>query len=121
MKTIELVCIVCPASCNLKVSTDDNNIVVEGASCPRGIEFAKKEVENPARYVMSVVKVRGGDMPTVSVITREPVPKNCIWKVMEALSSIEVEAPVEVGDIIVKDICGTDVIATRRVKKVQDV
>jgi CxxC motif-containing protein len=117
MTTAELVCIVCPASCNLKVYLEDNDLKIEGASCPRGVEFAKNEVMNPVRYVMSVVKVRGGDMPTVSVITRKPVPKDCIWRVMEALTNVEIEAPVEIGDIVLRDICGTDIVATRRVKK----
>lgn len=115
----ELVCIICPASCTLKVTVQDNKVVkVEGNLCPRGVEFAKNEISNPLRYVMSVVKVKGGDLPTVSVVTRNPVPKNCIWQIMEALAKIEVEAPVEIGDVIIKNICGTDIIATRRAKKI---
>lgn len=112
-----MTCIICPASCTLKVLTKNSEVVVEGNICPRGVDFAKNEVINPTRYVMSVVKVRGGDMPTVSVITSKPVPKNCIWKVMEVLANLEVEAPIEIGDTIVKDICGSNIIATRRVKK----
>ncbi len=87
--------------------------------CSRGVEFAKNEVINPTRYVMSVVRVRGGDMPTVSVITSKPIPKNCMWNVMEVLANLEVEAPIEIGDTIVKNICGSDVIATRRVKNIK--
>jgi len=118
-KELELTCIICPASCTLKVTVEDNKVIkVEGNLCPRGVEFAKNELSNPVRYVMSVVKVREGDLPTVSVVTRNPVPKNCIWQVMEALAKVEVEAPVEIGDVIVKDICGTDIIATRRAKKI---
>jgi CxxC motif-containing protein len=117
---LELTCIICPASCTLKVTVEGNKIVkVEGNLCPRGAEFAKDEISNPARYVMSVVKVKGGDLPTVSVITGKPVPKNCIWQVMEALAKVDVEAPVEIGDVVLRDICGTDIIATRRVKRVE--
>ncbi len=38
---------------------------------------------------------------------------------MEVLNSIEIEAPISMGDIIVKDILGTgvDVVATRNLKK----
>jgi len=118
-KEQELICIICPASCTLKVTVEDNKVVkVEGYLCPRGVEFAKNEISNPVRYVMSVVKVKGGDLPTVSVVTRNPVHKSCIWQVMEALAKVEVEAPLEIGDVIIKDICGTDIIATRRVKKI---
>jgi len=67
---------------------------------------------------MSVVKVRNGDMPTVSVITSKPVPKKCIPEVMKATAEVEVEAPVELGQVILKNICGADIIATRRVKRV---
>lgn len=114
----ELTCIVCPASCTLKVTQTDGNVVVEGASCPRGVEFARREVLSPSRYVMSVVKVRGGDLPVVSVITSKPVPKECIWLVMSKLSSLELEAPIELGQVVLNNICGSDVKATRRVKRV---
>ncbi|MEM2511682.1 MAG: DUF1667 domain-containing protein [Ignisphaera sp.] len=119
MGDYELTCIICPASCTLKVSTKNDEIVVEGNMCSRGVEFAKNEVINPTRYVMSVVRVRGGDMPTVSVITSKPIPKNCMWNVMEVLANLEVEAPIEIGDTIVQNICGSDVIATRRVKNIK--
>jgi len=114
----ELICILCPVSCTLKVTVDPSGeIHVEGNECQRGVEYAKQEVTNPIRPVMSVVKVRNGDMPTVSVITSKSVPKKCIPEIMRATANIEVETPIEVGQIIVKDICGVDLIATRRVRK----
>jgi len=115
----ELICILCPVSCTLKVTVDPSGeIHVEGNECQRGVEYAKQEVTNPVRPVMSVVKVRNGDMPTVSVITSKPVPKKCIPEIMRATANIEVEAPIEVGQIIVKDICGVNLIATRKIQKI---
>ncbi|MET1159338.1 MAG: DUF1667 domain-containing protein [Thermoprotei archaeon] len=115
----ELICILCPMSCTLKVTVEPSGeIKVEGYQCERGVEYAKQEVTNPVRPVMSVVKVKNGDMPTVSVITKDPVPKKCIPEVMKATANIEVEAPVEIGQIIVENVCGTSLIATRRVKRV---
>ncbi len=113
----ELVCIMCPASCTLRVNVNGGGLRVEGNRCPRGVEYARQEVVKPLRRVMSVVKVRNGDLPTLSVITRDPVPKECIWLVMEKLASLEVEAPVEIGDVILRDVCGTDIVATRRVRR----
>lgn len=114
----ELVCIMCPASCTLRVTMTAGGLGVEGNRCPRGVEYARQEVVKPLRRVMSVVKVRNGDLPTLSVITRDPVPKECIWPVMEKLASLEVEAPVEIGDVILRNVCGTDIVATRRVRRV---
>ncbi|RLG81220.1 MAG: molybdopterin oxidoreductase [Thermoprotei archaeon] len=115
----ELICILCPLSCTLKVVVKPGGkITVTGNQCARGVEYAKQEILNPVRPVMSVVKVRNGDMPTVSVITSKPVPKKCIPEVMKATAEVEVEAPVELGQVILKNICGADIIATRRVKRV---
>jgi len=113
----ELVCIMCPASCTLRVNVNGGGLRVEGNRCPRGVEYARQEVVKPLRRVMSVVKARNGDLPTLSVITRDPVPKECIWLVMEKLASLEVEAPVEIGGVILRDVCGTDIVATRRVRR----
>ncbi len=118
-KELEFICILCPVSCTLKVTITSGEIKVEGNECERGIEYAKQEVTNPLRPVMSVVKVKNGDMPTVSVITKDLVPKICIPEVMKATANIEVEAPIEIGQVIVENICGTSLIATRKVARIK--
>jgi len=118
-KELELVCTLCPMSCTMKVRIEGDRIEVSGNMCPRGAEYAKQEVTNPVRYVMTVARVRGGDIPTVSLITSRPVPKSCMEKVMEATANLELEAPIELGQVVLRNICGADLIATRRVRKVQ--
>jgi CxxC motif-containing protein len=115
---VELVCIVCPASCTLRARLVEGELKVEGAGCARGIEYAKQELTNPVRHVMTVVKVRCGDLPVVSVITSKPVPKGCIEEVMKATANLEVEAPVELGQVVVEELCDASLVATRRVKRV---
>lgn len=117
MSEVELVCIVCPASCTLKARKVSERIEVEGAGCARGVEYARQELTDPLRHVMTVVKVRNGDLPVVSVITSKPVPKSCVPEVVKAAALIEVEAPVELGQAVA-DVCGVSLIATRRVKRV---
>lgn len=60
------------------------------------------------------------EFPTVSVITSKPVPKSCIDEVMKRLVNVVVEAPVEIGQVILEDICGVDIIATRRVRRISN-
>ncbi|MCY0868959.1 MAG: DUF1667 domain-containing protein [Desulfurococcus sp.] len=116
---MEIVCTVCPVSCSLAVTILDNGeIRVEGARCPRGIEYGRQEVIQPRRVVMTVIKVRGGNTPVVPVKTSKPVPKECIEDVIKATLNIELEAPVEIGEVVVRDICGADLVATRRVEKI---
>ena len=118
MSEVELVCIICPASCTLKARKLGDKVEVEGAGCARGVEYARQELVNPLRHVMTVVKVRSGDLPVVSVITSRPVPKSCVPEVVKAAALIEVEAPVELGQVIAEGVCGASLVATRRVKRI---
>ena len=108
--------------CNLSVDIDDNGeMTVTGNTCPRGEIYAKKELTNPTRIVTSIVKVRGGELPVVSVKTASDIPKDMIGNVIDAITGIEVEAPVRIGDVILADVAGTgvDVIATKNIIREQ--
>ena len=118
MSEVELVCIVCPASCTLKAQLAGGGLEVEGAGCARGVEYARRELTNPVRHVMTVVKVRCGDLPVVSAITSKPVPKSCVFEVVKATANLEVEAPVELGQVLLENVCGASLVATRRVRRV---
>lgn len=113
----ELICISCPMGCHLKV--DVENKTVEGNTCKRGEIYGINEITNPVRIITSTVKVSEGELPVLPVKTKEPVPKDMNFRIMEALKEIRVEAPIKVGDIIVENILdtGTDIIATRNIRK----
>ena len=118
METRELICINCPLGCALTVTMEQGKVVkVEGNTCPKGKSYGEKEVTNPTRIVTSIVKVLGGNIPVVSVKTASDIPKEKIGACMAALKTVAVKAPVAIGDVILKDICGTgaDVVATRNV------
>lgn len=114
----ELVCIGCPLGCRLIVETDGVEVSgVSGNTCKRGDVYARKEVTNPTRIVTSSVKVEGGVSATVSVKTKEDIPKGKIFDCVTALKEVVVKAPVHIGDVVLADVAGTgvDVIATKHV------
>ena len=119
MEKRELICIGCPLGCMVTV-TMGNGVVtaVEGNTCKRGDDYARKEVTNPTRIVTSTVMVQGGSDVTVAVKTRSDVPKDKIFDCVKALKGITVKAPVHIGDVIVADVAGTgvDIVATSEVK-----
>ncbi len=117
MEKRNLICIGCPMGCPLTVTLDGENITVEGNTCPHGAEYAKKEVTAPTRVVTSTVRVNGADIARVSVKTASDIPKNKIFDCMAEISKMEVQAPVAIGDIIIKNCAGTgvDVVATKNV------
>lgn len=118
MEKRNLICIGCPMGCPLVVTMDHGEVVsVEGNTCKRGAVYGKKEVTNPTRIVTSTVRVSGGSIPVVSVKTREDIPKKKIFDCIKALKEIEVAAPVNIGDVVLRDVAGTgvDVVATKNV------
>ena len=119
MRDQKLTCIGCPLGCSISVSLSDNGEVsgITGNTCKKGEEYARKEVTNPSRVVTSIVKINNGDVNMVSVKTAEDIPKGKIFDCMEALKKVTVTAPVQIGEVIIKNVCGTgvDVIATKKV------
>lgn len=117
-KIVELTCINCPLGCQL-TATVENGVVtqVKGNTCARGDKYARQEVVNPVRTVTSSVKVTGGLKPRASVKTVPEIPKSKIFDVMEVIKTIEVKAPVSIGDVIAEGIAGTDsrLVATSNV------
>jgi len=116
----ELICIICPKGCRLKV--EQRNLCVSGHECERGIIYAKDELENPTRIVTSTVKITGAIHRRCPVKTSSPIPKHMIKDAMLLLDSVELEAPIGIGDVVVKDICGTGVafVATRSLPRVSN-
>lgn len=116
----EMICINCPIGCHLTVDcTDINNIKVTGNTCPRGVTYGINEVTAPKRMVTGSVKVKGGNIPMVSVKSKEAIPKELIFKSLELLKNVTLTAPVHIGDVVVKDICGcgVDFVATKEIKQ----
>lgn len=109
-------CICCPLGCPLEVSIDENGDVfdVSGHSCERGKEYAMEEAVHPVRMITATVWARGCLEP-LSVKTARAVPKESIAAVLEALRSLQVEAPVKAGATLIDDVCGTGipVVATK--------
>jgi CxxC motif-containing protein len=103
----ELICIVCPKGCHLKV--DEATLAVTGNSCPRGEEYGRTELKNPTRTISSTVAVEGAAHRRCPVKTDGVIPKGMILPAMKTLDGVVLTAPVKLGQIVVEDVCGTGV------------
>lgn len=121
MEIRELVCIGCPVGCNLKVTLQDGKVLkVEGNTCRIGEQYGTNECTDPKRIVTSTVVVEGGEERVVPVKTEKDIPKGKIFDIIEELKKVKLEAPVNIGDIVLKNVSGTgvDIIATKNNKKI---
>jgi CxxC motif-containing protein len=85
-----MICIVCPTGCRLSVRKDKDGKVmsVTGNTCPRGEKYARQEIESPTRTLTGTVRLEGGLLPRLPVITSDAVPKDRIFDVMREINRV---------------------------------
>jgi CxxC motif-containing protein len=110
----ELVCIVCPNGCSLRVERSASGFSVSGNLCKRGKAFAVSEVTDPRRSVTSTVRTSFAEIPVLPVRTAGDIPKTAIDSLMRLLAGIRVDKKLGIGEAVVKDALGlgVDVIIT---------
>lgn len=113
----QMTCIICPMGCSMEVRIEHDGLgkrvlSVRDNGCPRGEQYAFKEVRHPTRTLTTTVAVKNGEAPLVPVKTSAEIPKQLLFSAMEILRRIVVDAPVSCGQIIIKDLLGTSVAVT---------
>ena len=139
-----ITCIICPNGCllsaDVSVPGTDASVTgtgcprvidspVTGAGCPRGEAYFIQELTDPGRTLTSSVLVTDGELPLCSVRLTEPIPISVrltepipiarIPDVMKEIRKMKVEAPLESGTVLIRDVLGlgSDVIATKTIRK----
>ncbi len=111
-----IICVACPMGCGVTVYISDSGEIlsVTGNTCKRGDAYARTECTNPVRSLATTVKVNGGIYNVVPCKSAGALPKDKIMECMEIINKVSADAPVKLGDILVKDILGTgiDIVAT---------
>ena len=110
-----LICIICPRGCAMSVEGEGDNLTVVGNACPKGKQYAIDECTHPTRTVTSIVRVANRVDTMVSVKTSCPIPKEEMFAAMEKIRAARVNAPVKLGEVILKNVFGADVIATKTI------
>ncbi len=111
----EITCIACPMGCKLEIIRDEDKYVIEGYKCKKGLEYGEQELKDPRRIITTTVTVKGGFLPLVPVKTDKPLPKGLIFDLMKVIDGMSIEAPVEMGQILLENFqeTGVNIVATR--------
>ncbi|WP_237152434.1 DUF1667 domain-containing protein [Oryzibacter oryziterrae] len=111
-------CIGCPIGCGGDVVLEDGKVVdMHGFNCDVGQAYAAEEVIAPKRMVTTTVRLKGGALALLPVVSAKPIPKGRIFDCVNALRAVEVAAPIKAGDVILADALGVgvDIVAARSV------
>ena len=111
----EIICVACPKGCRLDVLRENGELLVNNAGCKRGKEYAFAETTDPRRIVASTVRVENAQHPLVPVYTSAPFPKGRIRDLLKELREVKLEAPIQLGQVVLANALGTgiDVVASR--------
>ncbi len=111
----EIICVVCPKGCTLRVKHEGDQILSVEGGCKRGEKYAASELLDPRRMVASTVRVKNGVHPLVPVYTRKAFPKPLIPQLAKALRKVEVSAPVKINQVVLENALdtGIDIVASR--------
>ena len=111
----KMICIICPRGCALTADITESGVSVTGHTCPKGEEYAINECTNPVRTVTATVRVANRENTMVSVKTLTPVPKGKMLNVMEQLRKVQVNAPLSIGDVVLENVFGSQIVVTKGV------
>ena len=102
------------AFCVLRDFYGTTQVVIENEEMMKLIKPINKE---STISVTGTVRVLGGPLPVVPVRTQGEVPKEKVLEVARALHHAAVPAPVQAGQVVLADVCGTGVavVATKNI------
>ena len=115
---MQLICILCPRGCHIQIQqVKDGEWKIEGHGCKRGKDYAIQEATCPLRVLTTSVWVEGG-IRLVSAKTDRSIPRIRLLSLLNR-PKINCKAPINIGDILVKNIAGTgaNLVATRKIDR----
>lgn len=111
-----IICTLCPKGCHLTVDLEKET--VSGNGCIRGKFYGISELTAPMRTLTSTVKIDGAICRRCPVKSSKEVPRELVPKIMKLLDSVQLTAPVSLGDAVLVNVLdtGADIVITRSMK-----
>ena len=108
-------CIVCPTGCQIQAIPKGSEVVFEGYTCERGLEYAQQEYFEPKRILTTTIRVENGFLPLIPVRADKPILKEKLRDALNEIAKAVVKAPIKMGDILIENILGleSNIIASR--------
>lgn len=115
----EILCIKCDKECIISVDKNDEVLDIGDYGCEMGKDFAKNEFESGMAILTTLVRIKGANVKVVPVKTTKQISKGIWLECSKALSRIYVGAPINIGDVVCKNILntGVDIVCTKKINK----
>ena len=121
-KAEQYICIGCPIGCPLRLEHEGDKIIeISGHDCDRGAQYAKQEFTEPRRDFSTTVAISGARWKRLPVKVNRQIHKERVMEGARIIHELQVEAPVKLGQVLIKNIFGEegiDVVACRTMDRV---
>ncbi len=120
MNKQKIICIRCPKGCEVLTTLDGYTIEsISGNTCKLGEDYVENEVKDPRRIITTTVKVKNGIHPLIPVWTPYPIKKDRIFDLMKKINEIELDAPIDINQIVIKNALnlGINVVTSGKVNR----
>lgn len=98
---VQMQCSVCKNHCSLEVEETDGIITVRGNCCARGDWFGREELRGERKIVTHRAATVFESVPTVSVKTTGPIPKELVFRVIRAIRKQKIDRPMKRGEVLI--------------------
>ena len=123
LKAKEYTCIGCPIGCPLQLVHKGTKLTeISGYECDRGAKYAKQEFTDPRRELSTTVEIPGARWQRLPVKVTGPVEKGRVLEAARKIHGLQVKAPVNIGQVLIKDFLGeegVDGVACRTMVKTE--
>ena len=111
-----IICTLCPKGCHLSVDLANKTVI--GNGCIRGKFYGISELTAPMRTLTSTVKIDGAICRRCPVKSSSDVPREKVVEIMRLLDSVQLTAPVALGDVVLENVLdtGANIVITRSMK-----
>ncbi|MHA1489936.1 MAG: DUF1667 domain-containing protein [Promethearchaeota archaeon] len=118
----EIRCIICPTGCVIQVKKDEKGeLIYEGYTCKRGLEYAKQEYIAPKRVLTTTMRVENGFLPLIPVRSNVPILKKKLNEVLNEIATTIIKAPIKMNDILIENVINLEanIIASRDLTEIK--
>lgn len=110
----------CTNACMITYTVEFGKILsIKNAACPKGENFIYEQAETPDSIINTKVYVKNGTTSLAEVQTSKPVPGYLLNEMKNALKKLELEAPLEFGQVLATNYLnsGADLISRSKIEK----
>jgi CxxC motif-containing protein len=122
VKSKQFICIGCPIGCPLQLQHEGSEITeITGYECNRGAKYARQEFTDPRRSLSTTIAISHAKWRRLPVKVTEAVEKDRIMEAVFKIHELQIEAPVRLGQVLIKDLLGEkniNVVACRSMERV---